>query len=468
MRRLLLATFIILCLAATGVAQTGDRIVIVHTGDIHGQILPKDGAGGMAELATILKRSAPDLVLDAGDMFTGTMLSDEPQGKPTIEIMNRLHYAVAALGNHEFDYGVDAFRARAKEAQFPILSANVQGMDEIKPYAILSVRGVRIGVIGLTTEELTTTAHPKNLKNIKLTTLVNAMETTLPVVRRQSDFIIVMAHLTQDEQIRIAKSFPEVKLIIAGHPHQVRTTVVGGTTIVEAGSSSRFVGRLVIRLDGKVPESITEEAIPVRDVAPDPEIQAVIEPYRNAVGTRSAEKIGEATADLSRSESEESALNNLIADALRAATGTQIAIHNVGGIRAGISRGPITFGSIFDVLPFSNSVVTLKLTGAQLKRVLSRRVLAVSGIRVGWDITRPSGARLVWVTFSDGTPIEDDQTYSIATNDFVQAGGDGLLEFTQAADVADSERLLRETVAGYVRQNPVISAKTDGRVVINK
>src|SRR6185295_7316682 len=99
------------------------------------------------------------------------------------------------------------------------LSANVQGLEEIEHYTILNVKGVRVGVIGLTTEELQTTAHPKNLKTLKLATLVNAMETTLPVVRRQSDFIILVAHLTQDEQILVAKSFPEVKLIICGHPH---------------------------------------------------------------------------------------------------------------------------------------------------------------------------------------------------------------------------------------------------------
>ena len=109
-------------------AQEETRLVILHTNDIYGQILPRDGIGGMVELATLVRRADADLILDGGDMFTGTMLADEFQGRLVIEIMNAIGYDAAALGNHEFDYGLEALEARVREADFPILSANVHGV----------------------------------------------------------------------------------------------------------------------------------------------------------------------------------------------------------------------------------------------------------------------------------------------------------------------------------------------------
>ena len=97
----------------------------MHTNDLHGQLLPRDGVGGIAEIATIIRQARPDLVLDAGDISTGTFLSDEFKGKATIQAMNKIGYVAGTIGNHEFDYGQDALRILLREARFPILSANV-------------------------------------------------------------------------------------------------------------------------------------------------------------------------------------------------------------------------------------------------------------------------------------------------------------------------------------------------------
>ena len=135
--------------------QTTTHIVIMHTNDLHGQLLPRDGIGGIAEIATVVRNAAPDLVFDAGDISTGTFLSDEFKGAPTIQAMNKIGYTAGTIGNHEFDYGQDALRMRLREATFPLLSANVESrISEIRKYTIARAKGIRFGVIGLTTEEL--------------------------------------------------------------------------------------------------------------------------------------------------------------------------------------------------------------------------------------------------------------------------------------------------------------------------
>src|SRR5688572_1143302 len=123
-RHWLWVSLFLLLSSALALPQAPTTIVVLHTNDMHGQILPRNGSGGLAQLATVIRREQPDLLLDGGDIFTGTMASDEFFGKPMIDVMNRLGYAAGALGNHEFDYGLVELRNRLKEAKFPILSSN--------------------------------------------------------------------------------------------------------------------------------------------------------------------------------------------------------------------------------------------------------------------------------------------------------------------------------------------------------
>src|SRR5437762_3350040 len=137
MRRLLAFLFIFLCPAAGlwFAAQTPTHVVIMHTNDIHGQLLPRNGSGGIAELATVIRNGKPDLIVDAGDFSTGTFLADEFKGAPTIQAMNLIGYTAGIIGNHDFDYGQDALRMRLREARFPLLSANIQTpLRSIKKY----------------------------------------------------------------------------------------------------------------------------------------------------------------------------------------------------------------------------------------------------------------------------------------------------------------------------------------------
>src|SRR5436190_1720889 len=218
----------------------------MHTNDLHGQLLPKDGIGGIAEIAAVIRSARPNLILDAGDMFTGTFLSDEFKGAPTIQAMNKIGYAAGTVGNHEFDYGQDALRLRLREAKFPVLSANIQTpVSEIKKYIVVSARGIRFGLIGLTTEDLKIKSHPNKVIGVTVLDIVKTMEQLLPEVRQKSDFIIAMVHIEDAEERRLASAFPEIRLIIGGHTHDTLGPIwLDKTLVAKTGVSGHNVGRV--------------------------------------------------------------------------------------------------------------------------------------------------------------------------------------------------------------------------------
>jgi 2',3'-cyclic-nucleotide 2'-phosphodiesterase (5'-nucleotidase family) len=470
-RRLIFVILLVVSASAGVVvtAQAPVHIVIAHTNDIHGQLQPRNGIGGLAEIATVIRSLHPDLILDAGDMFTGTFINDEFKGLPMIQAMNKIGYASGTIGNHEFDYGLPVLRTRLRDANFPVLSANVRiPISEIKKYKVITVKGIRFGIIGITTEETITTTHPKNLEGVKILDDIESIGRVLPEVRNKSDFIIVTAHLNEEEEKRVANAFPEIRLIIGGHVHTALGPIwVGQTMIAKTGNVGRFVGRVDLQFDGKKLTDIKGQLVPVMNVVAAPDIAKIIGSYASKVTKKMNEVIGEATDDLPTSNNSESPLGNLIADVYREKGKTQIGLQNTGGIRTRIVKGPITWGAAFEVLPFQNTLVTLKLTGAQLKQTLNVGLIAVSGLRVHLDLKKPAGQRLVSVTMPDGAPIDDKALYSITTNDFVMAGGDGFSEVGKGIEIKDTGILLRDVLVDYIKAHVTVSPALDGRVTVN-
>jgi 5'-nucleotidase/UDP-sugar diphosphatase len=478
MRRLL--PFLALLFGATstvwfaGQLPAATHIVIMHTNDIHGQLLPRDGIGGIAEVAAIIKNAKPDLILDAGDFSTGTFLADEFQGAPTIQAMNKIGYDAGTIGNHEFDYGQAALRMRLREAKFPVLSANVESpVTEIKRYAVLNARGMRFGVIGLTTEELKTKSHPNLVTNVTVLDTVKTLEQLLPEVRKKSDFIIATVHLEDDEEKRIASAFPEIQLIIGGHNHAALGPIwLDKTLVAKTGVATHNVGRVDLDFQNKKLSHMEARLIPVKNVRPDSDVARLLDPFNEKVRKRMGEVIGVASEEMRYSRATESPLADMVADAFRQIAKTEIAIHNVGGIRAVLSKGAITWGNAFEVLPFQNTLITLKMTGAQLKKTLERGLVtsvgmvAVSGIRVQFDVSKPVGEQVVSVALLNGNKIEDSKLYTVATNDFILAGGDGFTEFANGTDIVNTGIILRDVFVEYIKTHRTISPQLDGRIVV--
>jgi len=476
MRRLLPVLVVLVSLPAGSwfAAQNQTHIVIMHTNDLHGQLLPRDGVGGIAEIATIIRAAKPSLILDAGDFSTGTFLADEFKGAPMIQAMNRIGYDALTIGNHEFDYGQDALRLRLREAKFPVLSANLRTpIAEIKEYTIVTAKGIRFCVIGLTTEDVKTQSHPNKVVGVTVLDTVKTLERLLPEVRPKSDFIILLVHLEDYEEKRVASAFPEIRLIVGGHNHDSLGPIRFEKTLVaKTGVAGHNVGRIDLDFQNKAISRMEARLIPVKGFRADSTVIKILEPFNEKVKVKMAEVIGEATDDLLYSRAAESPLANVVADAFREKGKTQVALENIGGIRAKISRGKITWGNAFEVLPFQNSLNTLKLTGAQLKKTLERGlndkvgIMAVSGVRVQFDRTKPAGQQVVSAVLTDGTAVEDSKLYSVTTNDFVLAGGDGFMEFANGTDIVESDILLRDVLVDYIKAHRTISPKLDGRIVV--
>jgi len=467
LKSMLLVSMLLTALYLTGAPQT--HVVLMHTNDIHGHVLPENGVGGLAIIAAIVKQQHPDILLDAGDMFSGTLVSDTFYGESVMAVMNRMGYRASILGNHEFDYGLKTLQDRVRQARFPILSANVVlPFNAVGKTRVIPIKGIRFGIVGLTTEETPTTTHPKNVKDVQFLDVIQTLERILPSLKNTSDFVIVLGHLSPTEELRIAGAFPEIRLIISGHSHTELQQPIheNNATIVRTGSFGRFVGRVDLDFEDRMLKKLSTQLIEAKGVAPDPEALRAVEPYRAKVERQMNTVLGEATSSLSRIVQEGGALLNLVTDAYRARTGAQIALVNTGGIRSSLPAGPITFGKIFEILPFENTIVTMRISGAQLRRSLAVRLTAVSGLRVAYDLRKPKGEQLVSVNLDDGSPILDNTTYTVAINDFMLAGGDDYTEFAGGTETKDTGIRLRDVVIDYVREKKTITPVVDGRIQI--
>jgi 2',3'-cyclic-nucleotide 2'-phosphodiesterase (5'-nucleotidase family) len=463
------ALLVLFLACSTGYAAPETHVVIMHTNDVRGHVLPGSDAGGSAKLATVVHQLRPDLMLDAGGMLSGSLISDTFLGSPVIAAMNAIGYDAAAIGGNEFNFGTNALQARAREANFPMLSANATSpIDEIQVAAIFKAQDVRIVVIGLTGGELTRARHPQNVKDVDVADSVLTLETVLPRIRDRADCIILLTNVSRAEEQRIARTFPEIRLIIGAHEESELPIRVGQTTIVTAGKFGKYAGKLDLTFtDGKL-KAVESRLVPIENAEPDPAVEKLLQPFEAKMNETLQQVVGQASGDLSRSTARESHMGNLVADAVRAKTGTALALINAADAQTGIQKGPITSGMVFQVLPSENTLVTMRLTGAQIKHILGRSVMSVSGVRVILDATKPEGKRLVSARLENGPPLRDKELYTVTTNDYLLMGGDGYTDFADGIDVEDTGILMRDALAEHIAHLGTVSPRLDGRIQLSR
>lgn len=533
MAKRLLLGLALTTVAAWPAAAQDFPLRILHVNDVHARYdqttatgtfcTAKDEAankcvGGAARLATKLKelRTGNALFLDAGDQFQGTLFYNQYKDAVAYTILDLLKPDAQTIGNHEFDDGPQGLASYLNRVTWPVISANIVTGKQpalrgrIKPSTVVTRGGQKIGIVGLTTVETPTSSSPG--PTVGFADEARSLQAAVDALRRQGvDKIIALTHVGYSNDQQLAATVEGVDVFVGGHSHTLlsnsdqkaagpypyvaKSPSGAPVLVVQAGAYSTHLGQLDVVFDDKgVVKSWTGDAKLIgADVPQDPVVAEKVRQLNVPLETLRRTPVGEAKVDLVGSSSacrfRECVLGDLIADALLAhATakggykGTAVALQNGGGIRSSIPAGAVTMGQLLEVLPFSNSVATAELTGADLLKDLEAGVARahdpnapgtgrfpqVAGLRYSFAPAKPEGQRIQKVEVRDKAgawaPLDPAATYTVFTNDFVRKGGDGYVNLAKAKVFYDYGPELEGVVADYIKRNSPVAPALDGRI----
>ena len=421
-------------------------LTVISTNDVHGRLWQLPLFGGYVRNVRAA-RSADGggvLLLDAGDIFQGTLESNRTEGAAMIRGYAALGYTAAALGNHEFDFGpvgphtvplstredpLGALKARLAQAPFPVLNANLRARDgrpapipKLRASTMVTVASVKVGIVGGVTRDVLTTTHTDNTRALRVLSLPASIEREARALRRAgARVVIAVVHAGGDcqdasdpddlascdpdaEAFELARALPAglVDLILGGHTHAQLAHRVHGIPLIEAYANGRAFGRadLIVPTDPRLPishrlypphllcednlqlESCTHEVYEGAPVSRDGHVLTAIVDDLVRASTERNQLLGvEVTSRLERASKHESALNNLVSDLmLRASRGADAAFSNAGGVRISLPMGPLTYGTIYELFPFDNVFATLRITAGELAHIIATNLAADSGI----------------------------------------------------------------------------------------
>lgn len=470
-------------------------ISVVGTNDVHGQFSENGERGGLVTISAYVdairgartEDGGAVLLIDAGDMWQGTLESNLSEGAAMVDAYNALGYNAATIGNHEFDFGPrgapaipsepghdarGALKERAAEANFPILAGNlIDGTtdelvdwDNVQPSVLIDVGGLKVGIIGVMTRRALSATMALNVEDLRVAPLAPAIETEALALRDAgAALIIVTAHAGSEctdfsdpndlsschhdgEIFKVARNLPTglVDHIIAGHTHQSVAHIVNETVITSSYSNTVAFSRVDFTLDRRSGEVLDRLVYPPQPAVAGATYEGrVVEPNRAVLAI--ANEAAERAKDMRESKvginletpftldgNPESSLGNLFTDALFESLDVDVAMHNVaGGLRTNFPAGELEYGSVYELSPFENRVVRIEMSGAELRRVVAQqahrgqRSVGFSGMRVFISCTNLKQS--VTLVLSDGHEVRDTDDVTVVVNDFIAAGGEYIL-----------------------------------------
>ncbi|KDA06414.1 5'-nucleotidase [Microbacterium sp. CH12i] len=504
------------------------NIDIVTINDFHGRIEADNLSAGAAVLAGAVQSvrdTNPNTVFAAaGDLIgASTFTSFINDDNPTIDALNAAGLDVSAAGNHEFDQGWEDLRDRVQSrADWEYISSNVfvtdTGETALAPAWVTEMEGVKVGFIGAVTEELDSLVSREGIADLEVRSIVdsvNGVATDLTDgddTNGEADVLILLVHegatstdvasITPESALgKIVEGVdPSVNAIVSAHTHLAYNHVIDGRPVVSAGQYGENFGLMNLKVDPKSKEllSITNEIKPLTDkgTALYPAVkgvQDIVDAAKAEADVLGAEPVGGITADFNRARQTnasenrggESTIGNFVADVHQWATGADIALMNPGGIRANLTYasggaddadGNVTFREAATVQPFANTLVTVNLTGAQLKAVLEEQwqpagssrpflKLGVSeGVQYTYDPTAAAGERITSITLN-GSPIDPAASYVVAANSFLAAGGDNFFTFAEGTNKADTGKIDLASMVDWFDANGTASPDLAQRAV---
>ncbi len=507
--RLCILLLIGIAVRVPSAAQEYRGITLLYTNDIHDHLLPFSypdppnnslgyskmkaikNIGGVARIATLIDHVRQEtkgntLAFDAGDLLEGTPLTIEYHGAADFAALSAAGYNAFVLGNHDLQVSLDQLHKNISMASFPVVCANVidrrTGKLLLPPYAIFTVQDVKIAVLGVTADGVA-----DGLKAVKegltVTDPVAAAREYVPKLREQADLVVILSHMGVGEDKKLAKDVPGIDVIFGGHSHSWQKEPIlvknrdwepfriDGTISAYCYEHGGELGRLNLRLrknNGRFEiMGFDGGLIPVTaDIPDDPKTANVIDRYYKPIAHLYDEVVGEAADTFFNDRAGENTMLNLICDAMKEVTGSQVAVFGEAGCRGDVIAGPVKVWDLSLVMPNPYKMVTMRITGARLKEHLALRIPGVSaGMKykvVGATATESprKGQRVGTIAECtlDGKPIDDNAMYTLTTHEwFLQ------LFFKDITDAKILDLDCRGAVAEYFRRHKVVSPVRDGR-----
>ena len=475
-------------------------LTLVHVNDWD-QMAGIEGAGGAARIAAVVtqERARAEavgghaVVTFGGDMISPSVLSGIDGGAHMIDLADAIGFDVAVLGNHEFDFGPDVLQQRLAESRTTWLAGNVSvaggGFPGAAATTMVERDGYRIGFLGLVTTETQMISSPGSGVSFAPAAGTGA-RLAQELMAAGADIVIALTHQGLGTDLELLRTVRAIDVVLGGHDHLLVANYDGRQAVMKAGSQGRHVGVLTLAIDrvegrGGKTKVVWTPDFRLRSTAGiegDAALAAKVQGYQARLDETLDVVIGETATELDTrgflSGSAETAFGNLLADAMREATGADIALSNGGGIRGDTVYPPgkhLTRKTVLTELPFGNKTVVLGLTGAQVRDALengvsraehpSGRFPQVSGLAFTFDARRPPGERVTRVTVG-GAPLEDDRTYTLATNDFLARGGDDYRVFKAAEVLVDSAsgKLLAGQLIDRIVAAGTVAPVIEGRI----
>ena len=479
------------------------RMTFLHTSDTHARVYDytfdpsftdnglglQDDAGpygGLAEIAYILRRERQSagrvLHFDSGDSFQGAVVFNEFGGEVEFRALSAAGLDGAVIANHEFDLGARSLSDMVLgHAGFPLLAANYDFQNSDLPWAtpledyvlpsmIYDVDGLRVGVIGMANlsslNSLDEQLNSLGIRVLEIGDVVPARAAELKAAG--AELIVVVSHMGIDEDKAMARQFADIDIILGGHHHVALDPpliVVNEETgkeipVVHSGAFAKFVGRLdVVVQDGEVLSHDYHLFAVDRTVPKDPVVEEILEEYRLRLETDYVldQAIAYAEVQLNRygSTGGDSALGNFAAEAMRSFPGveTEIALTNTLGIRADIPAGNITIDTLFNSMPFDNTITTMFLSGREVQELLdyvayrsSERGCSSQAQVAGIEFVMDCAIRAARDIRINGAPLDPSGTYELATNNYIAHGGSGFEVLERNTTQVDTGISIRDVV----------------------
>lgn len=512
MRVLFACVSLVTCSTMAYAADKTTALTILHTNDIHGHVAPWQGwegelagksIGGLdriaAEVGKVRKEIGAEkvLLLDAGDTLGDTLISTKTEGRALIEAMNSIRYDAMVIGNHEVDFTAETLRSRITEAKFPLLAANILDKHSTelftKPYVIKKISGVQLGILGLAYPNTAYTTAKKNVREVRFVDAQKTAARYVPLMRREgAEMVIALTHLGLSTDKQLAEQVAGIDVIVGGHSHNrmQESMQVGPTLIVQAGAHGSDLGRLDLSIerDGKRIK-ITQHTRKLIMLTNEPDhdlssqTAALIAPHQAEMNQR----IGRAekaivraqtiAGDKPRARDEESPADDLFADAIRESTGTEAVFLPGVGYGVAIQPGDITAEQLKNLVPHDSDVVTMSLTGRQIKSILEQSIenfsaedppqkvggiIQVSGVDFSYDPRNGQGKLVETVTVA-GKPLESGRRYHVATNSLLADGGHKYIDFKRGRNQQKIGSQY-EMIANWIKQRGIVSTPATGRI----